>query len=600
MQLMNDILPVQPRDPRPDPAPRPRGARLWGGAARRRAAAISLAALLAVAALAATVGTVVASLRGVGSFGLGFPLASLTATMSEAYGRIWGATSSTFQLLATGREILALLPDLARGERGPEFIALLERAESQMAALGSSRILPSFDAKASDLARGVGSLRSWLAGAPERRIAVIFGNSAEMRAGGGFIGSFAEVTVRDGAVTGYEVRDINDADFESGDRTVPPTQLEPVATRWRAADANWFLSGPASGAAFLDLLNRSPLYATQPVDAAIFVSPRLVSDLLAVTGPVKAGTLAIDASSFLRSIQEEVQEGQATGAEKPKAVLDTLVPAFSEQLLSSARTSPLAVLDAVQGAFLRRDIVMYAEDDGLQRVIESLGVAGSLYPTADDFQGGYVAVAPSTIGGDKTDLVTGQALRVSEQLLPQGLVETLVEVERTHRGTETDPWWYQEEHRSYVKVYAPPGATLTGADGVWLRERPAATYDPSFLRYPALEAIEATVRRTDGIPGVTTFLETGKSVFGFWQRTARGQGTVASVTYARQLKRPFVAGDTYALVLERQPASTSSYRVELFAPPGLVWDATGTTRFLFESEDPDGRTVLPLLLRAAS
>ena len=563
-------------------------------------AAVSLGALLAVALVAATIGTVVASIRNVGTFGFDFPIASLTATISEAYGRIWGATSSSLRLMGTGREILALLPDLARGTKGDQLIALLEKAEGQLNDLGNSRIVPAFDAQASDIGRGVGSLRAWLAAVPERRVALVFGNSAEMRAGGGFIGSYAEITLRGGALSSAVVRDINEADRDSGDRTIPPGPLEPVAARWRAADANWFLSGPDSGQAFLTLLNRSPLYREKPVDAAIFVSPRLVSDLLAITGPVSAAGVAIDSGNFLRAIQEEVQAGQASGAEAPKAVLKSLVPAFSSKLMSSALGSPLAIFEAIQGAFVRRDVVMYATDAGLQRVLEGLGIAGALYPTDYDYFGGYAAVAPSTIGGDKTDLVTSQAVTVREQLLPGGLVETTVDIERVHGGQDSDPWWYQEEHRSYVKAYAPLGALLTGAEGIWVRDRASASYDASFSAYPALATSEATFRRTADVPGVDSFEESGKQVFGFWQRTARGKGTMASVTYARELTRPLKAGDTYPFVLERQPASTGTYAVELFAPPGLIWEETGTTRYLFESADPAGRTVLPLTLVSAS
>lgn len=597
MHQMRDITPYEQPEPRPDTAPRPRGGRLWGAATRRRFAAASLAVLLVVAALVATVGTVVATARGAANWDMGIPFSSLAATISEAYNRIWGAAGSTIQLVGTGREILAILPAIANGERGAEFLALLEKAEGQLRNLGSSKLVPEFGSRADDLARGVAGVRAWLG--EERRVAVVFGNSAEMRAGGGFIGSYAEVTLSGGAVSGTVVRDINEADYGSGDRTVPPIPLEPIAERWRAADANWFLSGPASGAAFLDLLNRSPLYREKPVDAVVFLSPRLVSDLLQVTGPITAANVAIDSANFLRAIQEEVQEGQAAGDEAPKAVLAELVPLFSSKLISSASSAPVEIFGIVQGAFSRRDIIIYAADPELQRVIEAVGVSGSLYPTDERYLGGYAAVAPSTIGGDKTDAVTDQAIRVREQILPGGLVETTVEVERTHRGLATDPWWYQEEHRSYVKVYAPLEATPTGSAGTWNRERARVTYPSSFGTYEPLEAVESTIQSVPSVRGIETFVETGKRVFGFWQRTARGQGTVASVTYAHQLPRDLGDGDAYTFVLERQPGSTSTYLVELFAPPGLVWEETGTTRYVFESADPMGRTVLsPKLVSA--
>lgn len=596
MRVMRDIFHPREQEQRPDRPPRPQTAK----APRRKAAAVSLAILLSLALLVAGVGTIAASVSGISGASFGsLPFGAAFASLSDAYHRLMGMAGSSLALVKLGRDALALAPDLMRGKRGDEFLALLARAETELKGLGDTSIIPQLGAKGADLGSAAGAFREWLTNSEERRVAVVFGNSAEMRAGGGFIGSYAEVTLRGGAIANITVRDINDADTGSPDRTIPPVPLEPVADRWRAADANWFLSGPESGAAFLTLLNRSPLYAKKPVDAVVFVAPRVASELLALTGPVSAGSVTVDGANFLRVIQSEVQAGQAAGDATPKAVLTALVPAFMEKVLSEATKKPIALVDALRGGVQRRDIVAYAIDPSAQRALETLGLTGSLYPIDTRFVGGYVAVAPSTIGGDKTDAVTAQAVHIREQLLPQGLIETSVAVERTHNGKDSDPWWYQEEHRSYVKVYAPQGATPTFASGLWLRARDAATYDSAFSAYEPLRTSESTLRTYEGVSGVETFEETGKTVFGFWQRTARGSATTASITYARQLARPLGDGSTYTFVLERQPASTARYDVELYAPPGLVFSDTGTNRWTWDSEDPAGRTVTELTLVTA-
>lgn len=594
MTVMQDITPYQPPVPEPErPAPR-----LTPPATSRRQKVIGygLGLLLVLVMFIAGAATLIASIRSTQSQEwASFPFSGIMASLSEAYDTVMGFAGGSYELARMGTEFVALVPELLAGRQGDTFLALLARAEQTLERLRDTSVLGVvIDPQA--VADGIGALRTWLTNQEERRIAVVFANSAEMRAGGGFIGSYAEVVVRRGAVASITVRDIIDVDRVSADRTIPPVPLEPIADRWRAADANWFLSGPESGAAFLTLLNRSPVYADAPIDAVVFVSPRVVSDLLTLTGPVAAGTLQVDATNFLRVIQEEVQEGQAAGDEAPKSVLTALVPAVMRQLVGGALRNPLDVVGIVRAGFVRRDIVVYTPDIALQRVFDHLDITGGLYPTPSDFMGSYVAVAPSTIGGDKTDAVTDQRITVREQLLLDGLVDTEVAIERTHRGQEDDPWWYTEDHRSYVKVYAPLGATPTRITGHWERERVRMTYDDSFSTYAPLATVASTVRTSPALPSVDIFEETGKQVFGFWQRTARGKGTVATIAYARQFSRPFVAGDIYTFVLERQPASTSAYRIELFAPPGLTWTETGTNRYLVETTDPAGRTVIPLTL----
>ena len=598
---MRDIYPRPEEEATPDRPPLPKMQRQRLTNTKRKFMAFALAVLLGVAMIAAAAGTIMAQVGSInGSFFPSGPLGAISNSISDLYKRITGFAGSSVQVLALGRDFVSLLPDLMQGKRGDELLAFLARADQQLSSLGSDSLVPVLGARASDLGHAAGIVRTWLVAQPERHIAVVFANSAEMRAGGGFIGSYAEVTLKGGAITNVTVRDITEADRASSDRTIPPVQLEPIADRWRAADANWFLAGPDSGAAFLDLLNRSPLYATNKVDAVVFVAPRVVSDLLAVTGPISAGDVQVDKDNFLRVIQEEVQQGQAAGDATPKAVLTQLVPKFTSQVMSSIAGSPLALLDAIRGGVARRDIVVYASDADVERAIGTFDLGGTLYPTDDKFIGGYVAVAPSTIGGDKTDAVTSQEIHVREQLLPSGLVETYVAVERVHQGKESDPWWYKEEHRSYVKVYAPQGSIPTAASGQWIRERNLAHYSSEYTKYEPLKNAESTLRSYDGVKGVEVFEESGKEVLGFWQRTPRGSGTVASVTYARQLPRTPQAGSTYTFVLERQPASTSKYDIQLFAPPGLVWKDTGTSQYTFTSDDPDGRTVKALELTSAN
>ena len=79
--------------------------------------------------------------------------------------------------------------------------------------------------------------------------------------------------------------------------------------------------------------------AAQPYfDAAIAVTPDVVSDLLKVTGPITVSSTktTFTADNFLVQIQKIVQAGQASSATYPKQVLRDLCPGSHAQLASSS------------------------------------------------------------------------------------------------------------------------------------------------------------------------------------------------------------------------------------------------------------------------
>ncbi|MEK7076976.1 MAG: DUF4012 domain-containing protein, partial [Patescibacteria group bacterium] len=78
--------------------------------------------------------------------------------------------------------------------------------------------------------------------ANEKHILLIFQNPAEIRPGGGFIGSYADMTVKNGQLINLEVQDIYWPDHPTNFKlkVVPPEPLQTITEDWGASDANWF------------------------------------------------------------------------------------------------------------------------------------------------------------------------------------------------------------------------------------------------------------------------------------------------------------------------------------------------------------------------
>lgn len=132
------------------------------------------------------------------------------------------------------------------------------------------------------------SLITLLSSENRRHILILFQNPAEIRPGGGFLGSYADVAIKDGQIQGIDVRDIYDPDGQLFQKIVPPYQLQTISENWGARDANWFFDFPTSAKTVSNFLELSKMYEENGVtfDGVIAINIPVIQSLLEVTGPI--------------------------------------------------------------------------------------------------------------------------------------------------------------------------------------------------------------------------------------------------------------------------------------------------------------------------
>lgn len=448
----------------------------------------------------------------------------------------------------------------------------------------------------------VDAVVSWLQSPEEHRLLVFLYNTSEMRPAGGFLGSYAELAIRNANLEEIEIHDVSEADRELEAKIVPPKPLQLIVKRWRAADANWFFDFADSAEKTVQLLEASNKYRTVPIlfDGAIAVTPKAVGDLLALTGPItiREGGLTIDRNNFLAEIQEEVQAGHAAGSGRPKQVLGELTPLLFEKLAGLGDDKKRAVSRLLFEWVEKRDLLAYFREPALQSFLEAYDGSGTVFPLPQDFVGDYLAVVNANIGGGKTDAVMKQVIVLQSQIGNDGVVSDRLTVLREHRGKRGDPSWYRVPNQSYVKVFTPPGALLQNSiGGIEKKIIAPVDYDrEGYVRDPQLAAIESSAKTYFSYPAVQSFTEAGKNVFALWARTASGATSTLTLDYARRLPLPPTAGQTYQFIFEKQPGSRSAYHFEINAPVGFRFSENGLPVFEYETDDPPGRLILNLTL----
>lgn len=548
---------------------------------------------------------------------IGEPLDNILKALqsgTDAVGGVRDISVGAVALLNMAGEARSRLPDFISG-KGSEMVRVLADMNGQLKNLiqgldklaasdsGARNRVPLFTnylAWRSELVRGetlLDGVINVLNSPGEHHFIIVLGNTSEIRPGGGFIGSFADVTVASGTVENIAVRDINEVDTARSRKIIPPKPLQAITARWHTADSNWFFDYPESAKKTLQFMSESSLYATTTVNGIAAVTPQVIKDILDITGPVKLknGT-EITSDNFLVEIQRDVQAGQAGKTGNPKAILSEIVRELRTRLASLSPDKEDALWSRAKNWIVNKDVMIFMRDKKIAGVLASYGADGGVYGLPDKFTGDYLAVVNANIGGGKTDLYIAQNISLTSRLDEQGIVHDQLKIIRTHNGNHADEWWYKTTNWDYLQIFTPAGASAEGAGGLGRRIiTPRDNYKKGYETDPDLAAIEKT-SLVSGDGKLQVLAESGRNVFATWQKLLPGESKSVELNYKRPLVSPPADGSGYTFVFESQSGASSSLDILLAAPVGFIWKENSLPVYEYKADHPPGRLVIDLTL----
>lgn len=445
-------------------------------------------------------------------------------------------------------------------------------------------------------------LESWLADENERHFVILFQNPSEIRPSGGFLGSYADLAMKNGGVESLKVWDIYDTDGQLKKNIIPPKQLQGITPRWGARDANWFFDFPTSARKVLEFLEESLVFREKlrEFDGLIAVNVRVVETFLGMTGPIELPEygLTVTADNFLPEIQREVETGADKTRGEPKRILKVLTPILLDRIAALDDESKRALIRALGEHIAQKDIMAFARDPVLQNYLRDQGASGEVAELPLGRQHEYLAVVHANVAGGKTDAIMRERVKLASKIGPDGKIDNLLTIERTHKGANAKDPWYRATNKDYLKVFTPRGSTFGYAGGAVQRTiTPSLAYETSgYAADPDLKAIEDTAVSFPGyfVEGTTEF---GKTAFGAWLVTEPGATRQFELQYYNPVKLNLDAPEIpYELTYETQSGVESALELLIDAPPGYQWKENNTPTWSATYEDPPARLNLKLTL----
>lgn len=409
----------------------------------------------------------------------------------------------------------------------------------------------------------------------KQRILFLFQNNEEMRATGGFWGSYGVMEIEDGKIAAVDVGQGGTYDLDGWleEKVVPPAPLLLVAQTWGLRDANWFPDFPTSAKKAIWFYEHGTNRGS--LDGVVAFTPEVVKAFLEITGPVSVPDtdITVTADTLVDVIEQQKAESLKESYVAPKDILRELTPMILEKIFASSSDNAPAILEAFDAAMREKHLLFYFTDSSLESRILERGWGGEVKQSRYDF----LSVIHSNITGGKTDGMMDESISLDVDVQPDGSVVNTLEVTRTHRGTADDPV-RGVKNIDYVRVYVPEGSTLVSAEGF-------ESIDPRKFLYPAegaspdedLERAQGKVT-VDESSGMRMNSEFGKTVFGNWFGVEPGKSRTFRITYRLpftvELEGLLAKNAAYSLLAEKQsgsPGSAFHVRFHLPARARVIW-----------------------------
>lgn len=417
----------------------------------------------------------------------------------------------------------------------------------------------------------------------DKRYLLIFQNNTEMRASGGFVGSFALLDFSQGKIKKLEVPGGGSYDTEGGlyERIIAPSPLAIVNPLWHFWDANWWPDWPSSAQKLAWFYEKS---GGPTVDGVISFTPTVVEGLLGAIGPVDMQEqygIIFTAENFWQETQiiaeqKPLATTAATGSEtvkhEPKKIVGDLFSKIIEEMPKRInKETGLKIIETIEAGLTEKQIMFYFNDPAMEDKVKELSWDGSVKDTNWD----YLMVVNTNIAGGKSDRKIVETISHKAEIEPDGSITDKVTIKRTHTGNKADKLT-GVRNVNWLRIYVPQGSELIEAQGFY---KPDEKYfekpDPAWQADPDLKTEENAA--IDASSGTKIYSENDKTVFANWCMVNPGE----TITLYLKYKLPFkISFDSvpdqwrekfvnvfnpsqkelmpYALLAQKQPGSIGS------------------------------------------
>jgi len=313
----------------------------------------------------------------------------------------------------------------------------------------------------------LGSFENILAKDGDKLYAIFFANDREIRPGGGFIGSFALVKMKNTQIQEWKVYDVYDADGQLKARVPPPEPISKYLQQpfYFLRDSAFTPDTPTNVVVAEDFLQKE--LGISKLDGAITVTFSSIEKLLGDIGAVYLSEYqdTISNENIYIKTQLYAENDFFPGSIQKKDFLDAL----STQLLLQMAEPKTAfkAIESMRSSLDQKLITAYFRDTDTQALFDAMYWSGRQLPPACLYQNVpteatciplYLFPVEANLGVNKANAFVNRDYELKVRVLTDGIIETEF---ITHFTNESYPDVFPGgPYKNYYQVFFPPDITI--------------------------------------------------------------------------------------------------------------------------------------------
>ena len=379
---------------------------------------------------------------------------------------------------------------------------------------------------------------------------VLLQNDNELRANGGFAGSYAVVTAQDGKFT-VRFQDIYVPDGQISGHVDPPAPIQAAFGQgwWKLRDSDWYPDFPSSAQTIRWFFRHGK--EIDP-DFLLTLNLKTLQQVLAVTGPLEVPQyqISINQHNLYQNLQTFAEVGFFPGSTQKKDALAAVGRALINKIDSLDTGQKLNLVSLFLDQLDQSNILVNAQDSQFEDVLLAKNWAGQLSAATCATPGcinDTLAVIETNLGANKANCCVS---RLTNHLITTNNDYLIHQVTLGYTNTALGenpqpPDFYGGNYIQYLRFYLPLEATFVDVGAV-------PTLPTTLSRYPK--------PYTDQKNLLTTAEVLGFKEIGFFHITQAGTTSTVRLSYSLPLRD----SSNYQLTLLKQHGLTNSPQVVYF------------------------------------
>jgi hypothetical protein len=296
----------------------------------------------------------------------------------------------------------------------------------------------------------------------EKKYLLLFANNMELRPGGGFIGSFGTVTVKDYSIKELKIYDVYDADGQLTAHIRPPP-----AIRDHLDQPHWFLRDSAFSPDFYENYQQAQFFLEKTLDmkdfdGVVLVTTTAIQNLLAAMDELYVPDFreTVTDKNFYIKAQLYAEKGFFPGSRQKKTFLSSVM---NQLLIELPDASPMDVAEAIKKSLDEKQIVVYFDDRELQKVLDTMYWSGrTIKPSCTTPNPNCVAdfLFPfdANLGVNKANFFVSKTIGMDVKIEGDGLVKHRVKM--NYRNESYEDIFPGGRYKNYLQILLPQGVRI--------------------------------------------------------------------------------------------------------------------------------------------